>query len=124
MTSPGGGPGGFVPPFGLYLPPPYAFPAAPTPPTPPDQSASWKRFLIQFVVVPLVGVLIGTGGTLAATQIGQDAKDKSSVSCLEQYKVALDIAKIDPAYRLPATDPVEQQCGLNAALDRTHKPKP
>jgi len=43
---------------------------------------------------------------------------------LEQYRVALDIAKVDPAYRLPATDPVEKQCALNAALDRTHKPKP
>lgn len=81
------------------------------------------RFLLQYVVTPLAVAIIGGGFALGAAKIAADNKSVATPSCMQVYATALEISKDHPTFQLPADDPDQQRCNVNAVL-QSSKPTP
>ncbi len=69
-------------------------------------------------VVLLLGLLAPLA-TVWSLQVTRWVNDRQAPKpCLDVYEQAQNIAKDNPAFRMPAADPYEKRCAVNATLGR------
>jgi hypothetical protein len=76
---------------------------------------------LRTVGVPLLLALLAPLFTLWGLQVNKSVGERNAQSttpCIEVYEKAASIAKDNPRFRMPTTDPYEVRCTVNAVLGR------
>ena len=83
-----------------------------------DGVSGQAALFVKWVIAPAIVALLASAVTLWAAGVAQPDTPEPVVSkpCMELYRDALDIRKDNPTFRLPANDPDQRRCKINAVL--------